>query len=214
MSILQAVSLMLFIVMIISIFKYCDTNEIKKDKKLQHTLFGFSTLLFFLWILRISIHEALFIHFLGLTTLTLVLGFRWAIISASGVLFILTVLQYESWPMFGINAIIGIIIPISITYAIFSITFHRLPRQPFVYLFLCGFFPGAITIATKMILLSAYYSIDSSYSWHDIYNNYTVLTILMLFPESFFNGFLMTSLVMYKPDLVSTFNDKFYLNGK
>ena len=36
--------------------------------------------------------------------------------------------------------------------------------------------------------------------------------IVMLFPEGFLNGMLMTILVVYRPEWVSSFDDREYLN--
>jgi len=205
------------IVSLISFFfivKNTNLQRIVKDKKWQHIVFGFSTLIFILWLFRVSIYDGLVIHFIALTTLTLVLGFRWAMLSASAILVILTAIGYEDWSMLGVNALIGVYLPIVVTYGIFTFTFHRLPRQPFVYLFLCAFFPGAITIGLKMITMSGYYFLDGFYPWDVIVYNYANMTWLMLFPEAFFNGFSMTCLVIYKPDLIYTFDDKFYIDGK
>jgi uncharacterized membrane protein len=94
------------------------------------------------------------------------------------------------------------------------LTFHKLSRHVFVYIFLCAFFPGAISMALKMLAMSGYFYVDNMYTWDVIQYNYTQMTLLMVFPEAFFNGMTMTCLIVYKPDLVYTFADKFYIDGK
>lgn len=214
MSTLQILCLIISLLTLIVSIKNTNFKSILSTKLQQHVLFGFSTLVFVLWLFRVSIYDGLIIHFLALTTLTLVLGFRWAIISMFVLLFVYTLIGYEQWQMFGVNALLGGVLPITVSYAIYAFTFHNLPRQPFIYIFLCAFFPGGLSIAVKMMSLSAYYWLDSQMTWQIIYHNYAQMTVLMMFPEAFFNGFLITALVMYKPDLVYTYNDKFYLNGK
>lgn len=116
--------------------------------------------------------------------------------------------------MFGINGIVGVMVPICSSYLLYSLSFHRLPRHFFVYIFAASFFPGALMIAIKMALLGGYYAIDGVHSWDVIMDNYLVLIPLLLFPEAMLNGMTMTLLIIYKPDWVYTFQDKFYLNKK
>jgi len=213
-TILQTLAAVISFFTFMFIVKNTNFKNIVVNKKFQHIVFGFTTLIFVLWLFRVSIYDGLIIHFIALTTLTLVLGFRWAMLSASFVLLILTAIGYESWSMLGVNALLGVYLPILVSYGIFVITFHKLPRHPFVYLFLCGFFPGAITIGLKMLSLSAYFYLDGVYEWDVIVYNYTNMIWLMIFPEAFFNGFSMTCLVIYKPDLIYTFHDKFYIDNK
>jgi uncharacterized membrane protein len=44
--------------------------------------------------------------------------------------------------------------------------------------------------------------------------NESLFIIVMLFPEAFINGFLITVLVVYRPQWVASFSDKQYLDGK
>ena len=92
------------------------------------------------------------------------------------------------------------------------LTFHHIARHLFVYIFLCAFLPGALSTALKILTLSGYYYADNLYSWDTIYNNYLLLTPLLVFPEALINGMAITILVIYQPKWVYTFQDKFYLD--
>ena len=211
---LQVIGLIFTSIYLIFVLNKTDLSKLKTDRKWQHMVFGSFTLVFFLWLFRVSIYDGLIIQFLWMTSLSLVLGFRWATLTGFAVLLMSTIIGNETWSMLGVNAILMVFVPISITYAIFSFTFHRIPRQLFIYIFLCAFFPGALTIAVKMAMFSGYYYIEGFYDWYTISNNYLNMTILLVFNEAFFNGFSMTCLIVYKPDLVYTFNDKFYIDDK
>ena len=103
---------------------------------------------------------------------------------------------------------------IALTHLIYNFSFHRLPRNLFLYIFVCAFLPGALMIALKMFLLGSYYSLDGTYDWLTVKDNFVVLIPLMLFPEGMLNGMTMTLLIIYKPHWVYTFHDKFYIDGK
>jgi uncharacterized membrane protein len=211
---LQVISLIIYIGALGFITLKTDFKQLLNEKRLQHRIFGAITCVFVLWLFRVSIYDGLVMHFLWLTSLTLVLGLRWAIIGASVVLLGSTIIGQESYSMFGVNGVLGVLLPIGFSYLVYMVTFHKLSRHVFVYIFLCAFFPGAISMALKMLAMSGYFYVDNMYTWDVIQYNYTQMTLLMVFPEAFFNGMTMTCLIVYKPDLVYTFADKFYIDGK
>ena len=92
------------------------------------------------------------------------------------------------------------------------LAFHRISRHLFVYIFICAFFPGALTAAVKTFALGGYFYLDGIYQWDIIVDNYLLLIPLLVFPEAFFNGLAITMLVIYQPSWVYTFHDKFYLD--
>ena len=184
------------------------------NKRQQHLLFGFTALLFFVWIFRAGIFDGLNVHFLWLTALTLTLGFRWAVLAGLTALLGVTLTGNESWNMFGVNGLIGVLMPVTVSYLIFMLAFHKVPRNLFIYIFACAFFPGALVIALKMSLMGGYYLWEGVYDWPTVRDNYLLIIPLLLFPEGLLNGMTMTLLTVYKPNLVYTFHDKFYIDGK
>ena len=209
---IQTVAGLLSLLICFFVSKKLIFSQLVLDKKCQHLVFGSAACVFILWMFRTGIYDGLNVHFLWLSALTLLLGFRWAMFSASIALLGVTIFGKESIDMLGINFLLGVLAPISLTYGIYSLTFHKLPRHIFTYIFLCAFIPGALTIALKMLALSGYFYLDGLYSWHIIEDNYLMISTLMLFPEAMFNGMTITLLIIYKPEWVYTFYDKLYLD--
>lgn len=189
-------------------------SRLISDKKCQHLVFGSAACVFILWMFRTGIYDGLVVHFLWLSALPLLLGFRWAVFSATLALVGVTIFGQEHINMLGVNFLLGVLAPISLTYGVYSLTFYKLPRHLFVYIFLCAFIPGALSIGLKMLAMSGYFYLDDMYSWQVIEDNYLVLSTLMLFPEAMFNGMTITLLIIYKPEWVYTFYDKLYLDDK
>lgn len=214
MTFLQLIALLGFIAAIVTAVKTIDVEQLKHSRLQQHLVFGAAASVFILWIFRAGIYDGLSVHFLWLTALTLTLGVRFAIIAATAPLIAVTALGYEQWSMLGVNGVLGVLVPIGLTHLIYNLSFHRLPRNLFVYVFVCAFIPGGLLIAVKMILLGGYYTLDGIYDWLTVKDNYVILTPLMLFPEGMLNGMTMTLLIIYKPHWVYTFHDKFYIDGK
>jgi len=183
-----------------------------RSTKIQHLVFGASAALAVLWWFRTGIYPGLEIHFLWLTAMTLVLGWRWAMFSSLLALITITALGHSSWADFGVVGVIGSVIPIALSYFIYIFAFHKLPRHLFVYIFVCSFFAGAACISLKMFVFSMYFSGMELYDWRIVSDNYLILIPLLLFPEGLLNGMTITILTLYKPDWVKTFYDDHYLN--
>lgn len=211
---LQVIGWLGYLAVLFALFRSISYQQIVHDKKVQHLVFGASACLFSLWLFRAGIYQGLDVHFLWLTAMSLLLGLRWALISGSIALLGITIIGKESWTMFGVNGLLGICVPVILSYLIYNFSFHKLPRHLFIYIFVCAFIPGSVMIASKMILLGGYYYLDGIHDWITVKENYLVLIPLMLFPEGMLNGMTMTLLIIYKPTWVYTFYDKFYLNDK
>ncbi|MBT0587260.1 energy-coupling factor ABC transporter permease [Alteromonas oceanisediminis] len=214
MTLLQILAALGMVLLLTMVVKHIDWSHLCSSKKQQHLVFGATASLFILWIFRAGIYEGLYVHFLWLSALALLLGLRWSMLVATAALVAVTALGYERWEMLGVNGLLGVTVPLLLTHLFFSVSFHRLPRNLFVYIFVCAFFPGALVIATKMALLGGYYVLEGTYDWLTVKDNFIVLIPLMLFPEGMLNGMTMTLLIIYKPDWVYTFHDKFYIDGK
>lgn len=216
MTTLQLVGIGGFLLLLAMIARNTDWQTLVASKQKQHMLFGCAAAVFFLWVFRASVpgSPSPSVHFMWLVALALILGFRFSIIAATLALIGVTAAGKESWSMLGINGLLGIAAPIAFAYSIFMITFHKLPRNLFVYIFMCAFLPGALAIALKIALLSGYYVLDGVYTWSVIKDSYLILIPLLLFPEGMLNGMTMTILIIYFPGLAYTFHDKFYIDGK
>lgn len=211
MSTLKWLALGAYLLTVAGMLRHELFTQLIKDKRQQHLIFGSAAALFTLWMFRAGIFEGLDVHFIGLSTVTLILGFRYALLSGTIALIGATVAGYGQWEYIGINGLLGVVLPISITYLVYIVSFHRLPRHLFVYIFVCAFFPGALAIAVKTLSLAGYYFIDNAYPWDIIFDNYVKLIPLVLFPEALLNGMAITLLVIYQPTWLYTFHDKFYL---
>lgn len=189
-------------------------STLLKDKRQQHLFFGSAASLFCLWLFKTGIYPGLNVHFLWLTACSLLLGLRWALLASSIALLGVTAVGIESWSMLGINGLLGLAAPLGASYLVYNLSFHKLPRHFFVYIFVCAFLTGAFAIAVKMVLLSGYFLLTGTYSSGILFDNYLILLVLLVFPEAMLNGMTMVLLIIYKPEWVHSFHDKFYIDDK
>jgi uncharacterized membrane protein len=211
---LQLFGWVAFLASLFFLMKQLPVRAMLATPHMQHMVFGGAACLFFLWLFQVGIVEGLKVHFLWLTAASLTLGFRRALIASSLALLGITLVGIESWQMLGINGVIGVLLPLSVSYLVFNLAFHNLPRHFFVYIFVCAFLTGAMAITLKMATLSGYVYLEGFHDWQSIKDNYLILIVLMLFPEAMLNGMTMTLLVIYKPQWVYSFYDKHYLLEK
>lgn len=194
--------------------EHLKLRELLKESQLRQLAMSCVLGLIFLWTLKTGIQPGLEVHFLGLTAVTLMLGWRLSIVVAPLALVILTLLGVYPWQEFGVNLFIGMLLPISFTYLVFLLTRSYLSRHLFVYIFIAGFFNAALTIAIQMFSFALYYKLIGAYQWYVIMDDYFVIVLLMLFPEGVLNGMCLAGLVTYKPEWVLTFMDRDYLQSK
>ncbi|WP_324058598.1 energy-coupling factor ABC transporter permease [Aeromonas caviae] len=177
----------------------------------QHLCLGGAIVLVPLWTLRTGLHEGLEIHFLGLTSLTLLLGWRLALLAPCLTLLILAYFGVIPLTDIGWQALIGVALPVATSWLLFLGSWAWLPRHLFVYLFVAAFLGGALSISAKVIASALLMGVSGTYSWHTISADYLSIWPLLLFPEALLNGMTMTLLAVYRPHWVNTFFDREYL---
>lgn len=188
-----------------------DWKQFLKDKTRQNLCVVSVLILTGMWSLQTGIKDNLEVHFLGLTALTLVVGWRLSIVTAAVATLLVTILGVASWADLGENLLLGAIWPISLSYFIFLLTYSYLTRHLFVYTFVAGFFNAVLVICAKMFAIGLYLAWTGVYSWSVIKADYLIIMPLMAFPEGLINGMTITALVVYKPEWVCTFLDRDYL---
>ncbi len=177
----------------------------------QHLCLGGAIVLVPLWTLRAGLHEGLEIHFLGLTSLTLLLGWRLALLAPCLTLLLLAYFGVIPLADIGWQALIGVALPVATSWLLFLGSWAWLPRHLFVYLFVAAFLGGALSISAKVIASALLMGVSGTYSWYTISADYLSIWPLLLFPEALLNGMTMTLLAVYRPHWVNTFFDREYL---
>lgn len=197
--------------MMIWVIKNTPWSHLKNPQD-AHVFFAATVILWLMWRMSVGILAGFEFHLLLVTTLTLMFGRAMA---SWGVLIAQTLLTLEGKAdvlSFGLNVICNGILPIWFTWLSFNLTNRYLPKHFFVYIFVGAFFTGALTMLVSRVAgMSILWFADV---YKQIPNDYINLLPIMMFPEAFSNGGLMTVLVVYRPQWVSSFNDELYLKGK
>ena len=207
----QVAALLLWLVLLAFSLNASLLRTLHANPLYQHLCLGSAIVLVPLWTLRAGLHEGLEIHFLGLTSLTLLLGWRLALLAPCLTLLILGAFGVTDLAEFGWQALIGIALPVATSWLLFLASWAWLPRHLFVYLFVAAFLGGALSISVKILASALLMGMSGAYPWHTISADYLSIWPLLLFPEALLNGMAMTLLAVYRPHWVNTFFDREYL---
>ncbi len=180
------------------------------QRRLLWTLMGINLL----WMLNASIYSQLHVHFLGLVVLMQMFGWRLASIGVifPVALFSLLVQRQVGW--IAPYALFGAVLPLFISFLVYSRCFHLLPRNIFVYIFCAGFFNAALVLIGHMLFWAAWLWLTTDYLWAELVDRYLNLIPLLAFPEALLNGMAITLMVVYKPEWLYDFRDNQYWSTK
>jgi uncharacterized membrane protein len=184
-----------------------------KNTEDTHVLFASCMILWLIWHNSAGITPGMEFHLLLVTTITLMFGWAFAILAVSLVQLGLTIEAIAQWSTYAINLWCNGFIPIGVTYVVYWLSYRYLPRHFFVYIFITVFAGGALAMLASRLVGLAILLTSGSYVLSDL-GDEPWFIIIMLFPEAFINGLVMTLLIVYYPQWVSSFSDKQYLYGK
>lgn len=198
----------LFPTAILLIWAAWRTNwqALRVQPPLQHVFYVTCLVLVVLWSIRAGISSGLGIHFMGLTAATLLMGWSLALLAGALSLLFVCFLGLEAFSSFGVNYLVSVALPICTSYLVLKWIQRVLPANPFIYIFVCGFFNGAFAIFCVAVTTSLLLGLTQVYSWDEVYHNYFMYVPLMLFPEAFVNGMFVAGIIGTKPELLSSFN--------
>ena len=166
---------------------------------------------FLLWLLSVRVLEGLWIHLLGVTTLTLILGWRFAILVGTVAVVLHTLMVGESAHAIPLAWLCTVAVPASVSrLLVHMLRKAKLPNL-FVYMLGAGFGGGILSVLCVALVAVLLFGIMGLEQWRQGALQNWPLIFLLLFPEGFINGMLVTTLTVFFPNLVKTFDDAFYL---
>lgn len=175
---------------------------------------GTCVLLLVLWTIRAINLPGLEYHYLGATLLSLMFGWRLAIIGISVVIIGSVVNGNADWQTFPMNLLIMGVVPVTVSRGIRAAEQKWLPANFFIYIFVDAFFGAGLAMLSAVLSGSVLLWFGSVYAFDRLITEYLQLAPLLMFPEAFITGFLTTMMVVYRPEWVSSFDDARYLENK
>ncbi|TBU90672.1 hypothetical protein DNJ95_15930 [Stutzerimonas kirkiae] len=187
--------------------------ELFSDTRRQHLLCGTVLALFLLWLVRRDFESGLSFHFIGLTAVTLLLGWPLAIFAGFVAQLGISITGHLQWTAIGINGVLLVLTPVLVTELCARRVEKAQPRNLFVYIFFCGFFPAALAALLCILASLGILLLDERYLMPPWLEDFAGYLWLVMFPEAFINGTAVTALVVFYPDWLETFNHSRYLQA-
>jgi uncharacterized membrane protein len=196
-----------------SAWRLADWRALLSVPARLHLIFGAVLFCIVLWLLSVRVIDGLWLHFLGMTSVTLLLGARFALLAGTAALVLLTLLLGESWPGLSPAWLLTVAIPVAVSRLLLHALRKLKSGNLFIYLLGAGFGGGLLSVlAVAGAALPLIWLIGQDAWVRSALDNWPLIT-LMLFPEGFINGMVVTTLTVFYPELMKTFDDRHYLDG-
>lgn len=185
-----------------------------QDRVQQHVYLGGIVILFFLWNLRIEIEPGFYWHLSAMVVFTLMFGWSLALIGGSLALLGIIIVGLNEWSGFLPSAILGVLMPATLTQVILGLVRAYLPKHFFVYVLVNAFFAAGLIFVIMALSITTGLLLMESYSMAELKSRFLIYLPMMIFPESMLNGWIAAILVGFKPHWVGSFSDEEYIRGK
>jgi uncharacterized membrane protein len=119
--------------------------------------------------------------------------------------------EYAAFPA---NWLIMGVVPVAVSWSIYTLVDRKLPNHLFIYIFINAFFGAALAAIAVGLAATGFIALSGVYPLDYLLEEYLPYFFLIAFSEAFITGMLITMMVIYKPEWVATFDDKRYLLDK
>ncbi|CAM3918589.1 hypothetical protein CCOS865_00898 [Pseudomonas reidholzensis] len=187
--------------------------ELFTDRRRQHLLFGTVFALFALWLVRRDFDTGVSYHFIGMTAVTLLLDWPLAVLGGFIAQIGLLLLGRQDLAALGVNGLLFIGLPVLVTEVCAILVERGQPRNLFVYIFCSGFFAAALSALLCLTAALSLLWLDGRFAMPEWLTDFVGYLWLIIFPEAFINGMVVSALVVFCPEWLETFNRTRYLQA-
>jgi uncharacterized membrane protein len=184
------------------------------NNEFLHVFLGACVALLLLWNTRAGVLPALNFHLLGVTAVTLMFGWAYAVFAVVIVTVGSIIAQEGQWFTLGLNALVIGCLPVLVTESLLRLARRRLPYNFFIYVYINGFLAAGLSIlAASLLGALIMFSVDAA-SGEWLGYQFLPYLPLIFFAEAIINGMIMTAMVALRPGWVASFDDNLYLKNK
>ncbi len=188
--------------------------KIVGDSESQHVFVGTTMLLILAWVGVAGLDPGMGFHMLLLTSVTLMFGPQFAILSGLIAMVTVALIKDGDWLALGLSGAVLLVLPVLLVWFMTLLSYKFLEKNFFVFVLFNGFFVSALSTLFVLFTSAAVMYYSGAYTLAELNYSYLPYIPLMAFPEAFMNGMIALSLVIMKPEWLSCFDDDIYLKGK
>lgn len=177
----------------------------------MHLIAGGSVACALLWLLNIRLSADLTVHLLGMTALTLALGWHFSVVAGAGALVLFYLVKDLDGASLPLSFLLSVVIPASLSALVARLLYRPRFRNPFFYILGAGFAGGGLVVLLLALIawwMSMLLGLETWLKWAEEF--WPILPLLM-FSEGFINGMCVAALAIFYPSWMKTFDERFYL---
>lgn len=196
---------------------FAPWHALRRVSLRQHALWGSLVALCLVWSFRFEVIPGLYFHPFLMTTVTLMFGWSLALVLGALTLLFLTIMGTGQYPIEWFSLpwdwIFTALLPASLSYGLLRLIDLFPTRNLFVYILGLGFF-GTIgtTLINCSLLLLFVWGTQPDALFDKLWDK-ALFVVPLMYAEGFLNGMLVTSITVFLPDLVKTFDDERFLKS-
>lgn len=206
-------SLCLVISVFVAVWK-APWQAFRRAPQRQHLLFGSLALIVLLWTLSIQIAPGIRVHMLGMTTLTLMLGWPLAIIGGSLILTLKLAIGPMPFLALPLSWLLTVGLPATTSRLLVVGLRHFGGPNPYLFVLGAGFGGGVASVLVVAAASGGLFTILGLTHVFEGLRPMLPLLALAAFPEGFVNGVIVTSITVVKPSWVKTFDESYYQHSE
>lgn len=177
----------------------------------QHLLFASLLFLVVLWLISVRIFDGLWLHFLGVTAVTLLLGWRFTVLVGALASCAYALLIQQSLAGAPLAWLVSVLIPATLSRLLVYWLRRRPQSNLFIYLLGAGFGGGVLSAIGLCVAGVTALALASQGARAGVALENWPLVALIAFPEGFLNGMVLSVIVVLNPEAVKTFDSDKYL---
>lgn len=189
-----------------------DRWRLRREPQKQHLFFAGSIAVMLLWLAGGSVLPGPSAHLLGMTALTLLVGWRQAMVGSLFPVAGAIVAGLEPWQTAGLVGVLLAAVPIGVTHLIWRLTKHLLPHSWVGYLAICTVLGSIMAAALGRLAVLGLMAFTGVYSLTVISQYHLSLLPLALLQESLVNITAVAAVAALRPKWLTTLPQRRYLS--
>lgn len=177
----------------------------------QHLLLGGICGSVLLWLLSVHMVEGLWLHLLGVTALVTLVGLRFALLVGAAATLAYALVIGQPVSAVPVAWLASVALPACVSRLLVHKVRWMRSNNLFLYLLGVGFGGGILAMLVTILAALAVLLLCGQQAWVSEALENWPLSVLILFPEGFINGMIVTTLTVFYPQLVKTFDERHYL---
>lgn len=180
----------------------------------QHLFFGSALACLLLWQTGFGPAPVADWHMLGVSTVVLLLGWRLTVVLLLPLFVLQALLSGWPWGESIIASIAAVLLPATITRGLVYWLRRRFGANLFFYTLGAGFSGGILSQLLFVGLGSLLVNLGIGERLFYLPEGMWPLLPMLAFAEGFVNGMLAAAFAVFAPQMLKTFDDRYYIDGK